>query len=116
MNDIALAVIWLGAFSMVVLSVYFYMKYRAQTPIEVIKAERSFNFRFSLNLKKIGIIVIGVALGLFFISFLKILNDSGVVGVNLLNEMTAMGSLTLFIGGAMIIANNVDKTNSKDNK
>jgi len=101
MNDIVLAVIWLGAFAMVVLTVYFIVKFRSVTPDRSFVKEKSEPWDW----QKPGIVVIGVGIGVLIASLLEDYNyfNDG-VGIN-------VGIVAICTGISMIIANRLDKKN-----
>jgi hypothetical protein len=106
MNDFALALIWLGAFSMVVLTVYFYMRYRSVTAVDVVRQER--NTKYPKDWQKPGIVVIGLGIGIFVSGIIPSIPNIRI------NELIQIGVMVIFTGASLVIAQQFDKKDSKE--
>lgn len=104
-EDLMLTLVWLGAFTMVVLTVYFIMKFRAVTPPrafdEPLVPKRKYNWQ------KPGIVVIGIGVGLLISGFM---NNYDLYD----NQAINIGITAICAGIAMVVANILDKDKSSD--
>lgn len=97
-----ITLVWLGAFAMVVLTVYFIMKFRSVTPDTYFVKEK----RDSLDWQKPGIVVIGVGFGVLIASLLE--NNNYYYNGDGIN----VGIVAVCTGVSMIIASRLDKRKS----
>lgn len=103
-KEIMLAVICLGFFAMVVLTVYFIMKFRS------IASEKSYvqEKRESWDWQKPGVVVLGVGVGAVIVGVLKSVKYVYIHGA------AYIGIIVIFTGIAMIIAQTLDKRKSNE--
>lgn len=97
--------VWLGAFAMVVLTVYFIMKFRAVTPPRshdsVLPPKRKSDWQ------KPGIVVLGIGVGVLITG---VLHSIGSVD----NDAINVGVVIVCAGVSMVIANVLDKDKSSE--
>ncbi|TRX66337.1 DUF6249 domain-containing protein [Carboxylicivirga sp. M1479] len=113
MNDLALAVIWLGLFSTVFFSWYFYLQARTKERTMLIeKGADASNFYgkkperkgFTFPWLKFGLLLVGISFGLTLSTIVEPFLPSSIDA-----EPMIFGSTVLFGGMGMVLAHFTDK-------
>ena len=91
---------------MVVLTVYFFMRYRSIMPVDVIRQERNINY--PKDWQKPGIVVLGIGIGIVVAGVLKS------VPVVHMHGAASLGIIVVCAGVSMIIAQALDKKKSNE--
>ena len=100
-KETMLALICLGFFAMIVLSIYFIMKFRAITPEKNYAQVK----RETWDWQKPGIVVIGLGVGVLISGLMEDYNYYN-------NDAINVGIVALCIGVSMIVAGKLDKKKS----
>lgn len=101
--NMMLTLVWLGAFAMVVLTVYFIMRFRSITPERIPAREKG----ESWDWQKPGIVVVGIGIGIVVVGILKSIPNIYIHG------SASVGIVVIFTGVSMIIAQVLDKKESR---
>lgn len=99
------AVICIGLFAAIVLSIYFIMKYRSITPVQTMDV--NLGVKRKSDWQKPGIVVIGTGIGVLVTG---ILHTYAFIN----NDAINVGIVAVCAGISMIIANSLDKDKSSE--
>lgn len=104
-SNMMITLVWLGAFTMVVLTVYFIMKFKSVRPPDVL--EVAMPPKRKSDWQKPGIVVLGIGFGILM---------TGILHTNTIidNDAINVGIVTICAGVAMVIANVLDKDKSTE--
>ncbi len=118
MEDLMLALIWLGFFASIFLGWYYFLQARNKERMALIErdkdvseiyAKREFHFRFPWL--KLGMMVTGVGVGLS-VAALIMLNPAWEQMIHRTEGLSIAASIILFGGISMVIAHYLDKPKS----
>lgn len=104
-SEMMITLVWLGAFAMVVLSIYFIMKYRAVTPPR--STNESLETKRKIDWQKPGVVVIGIGMGVLISGLMDDYNYYN-------NDAINVGIVAVCAGISMIVANVLDKDKSSE--
>ena len=102
-QEMMITLVWLGSFTMVVLTVYFIMKFRAVAPAR--KMNENIGPKRKMDWQKPGIVVIGIGVGILISGLMDDYNYYN-------NDAINVGIITVCTGISMIVANVLDKDKS----
>ncbi len=115
MEDLMLALIWLGFFASIFLGWYYFLQARNKERMALIErdkdvseiyAKREFRFRFPWL--KLGMLITGIGFG-FTLTVLMMMNPALEQFVKQTDGMVVAASIILFGGISMVIAHYIDK-------
>ena len=98
-SNMMITLVWLGAFAMVVLTVYFIMRFRSITPERIPAREKG----ESWDWQKPGIVVLGIGLGALVVGLLNSFKSFHLHG------SVSVGIIVIFTGISLIVAQKFDK-------
>lgn len=104
-RETMLTLICLGFFAMIVLSIYFKMKFRTEMPISTI--DESLDSKRKWDWQKPGIVVVGIGVGILISGLMSEYDCYDNYAIN-------VGIIAVCAGISMIVANALDKDNSSE--
>lgn len=112
MEDLSIALVWLGFFASIVLGLYFYFSARHKERMALIEKNADVSeifkvreFRFRFPWLKLGMIIIGIGVGFSA----TILLTTTIDDLKSLGDETAAALILLFGGVGAVIAHYIDK-------